>query len=637
MIINSVSAQNVLKYKSLDLHDLPAQGIIAVSGLNESGKSSIGETVCFALFGRTFSLSQEDVGKVLLWGENHCSVTLDFSANEERYILSRYLDKDGNHSAKLSLPDQTDTPMARGVDAVAEALFNIIGYDFEEFIESFYLAQREITTPHPHSTAVKTMAGIATLEHASIEFEEEIEQQQEILEELQVEQEALQTELEEMNFEEGFLVSQEDKKSAQETELQANRDTLSALDRATDNYLINEPAIRRAGKKRGSARFWRFITFVLTLILGGAWALLTQYPELPQSTQLLSLLQQKVPDWQDAHILYLGYGAIGMAVIMLLFWIRSASQSSKLKALQQSSAELAPIMEQARSVTPAPLVVDETPQEDDVASEDDSDATGLPAEAGTRPMFIDERTSESEYAVLLSRVESTSASGAEVRQYAEREQNWLASQIQGKEEQLWTVSRVVDEELDRVKHVARLHEVDTALQEKMQEQDARIASREKAIELLTGAAEHLSNNFNRDIRDLVGHTLPVFTHGRYEHLRIDPDLTVRVFSSDKRDFMDLEEVSSGTQRQIMLALRLALSQKLLNRTVRGKQFAFLDEPFAFFDEDRTQHALAALGSLSDNLSQIWIVAQTFPAGSETGFAAKIECSRDTDSLSFGAI
>ena len=54
MIINSVSAQNVLKYKSLDLHDLPAQGIIAVSGLNESGKSSIGETVCFALFGRTF-------------------------------------------------------------------------------------------------------------------------------------------------------------------------------------------------------------------------------------------------------------------------------------------------------------------------------------------------------------------------------------------------------------------------------------------------------------------------------------------------------------------------------------------------------------------------------------------------------
>jgi exonuclease SbcC len=632
MIINSVSAQNILKYKNLDLPNMPAQGIIAISGQNESGKSSIGEAVCFALFGRTFSLSPEDIGKILLWGENHCSVTLDFTANEDRYVLSRYLDKDGNHSAKLSLHDQVDKPLARGTDAVADALFSIIGYDFEEFIESFYLAQREITTPHPHSAAIKTMAGIATLEHASIEFEEEINQQQEILEELQAEQEALQTELEEMNFEEGYLISLEDQKNEHEAELLANRDTLSALDQATDNYLINEPAIRRAGKKRGSSRFWRFITFVLSLVLGGAWGLLTQRPDLTQSTQLLNLLQQKIPNWQDAYIPYIGYAAIGMAVIMLLFWIRSASQSSRLKALRKSSAELAPVMEQARAVTPAPLVFDEPPEEDPVESEDE--IAEQPNDITMRPMLTDDRHDAAEYAALLSRVESTSATGADVRQYAEHEQNWLATQVQSKEERLWAVSRTVDEELDRVKHVARLYEVDTALQEKMSELEERIAGRENAIELLSGAAEHLSNNFNRDIRDLVGCTLPVFTHGRYEHLRIDPDLTVRVFSSDKRDFMDLEEVSSGTQRQIMLALRLALSQKLLNRTVKGKQFAFLDEPFAFFDEDRTKHALAALDKLSDNLSQVWIVAQAFPAGSEANFAARIECSRDLDALTF---
>lgn len=634
MIINSVSAQNVLKYKNLELSDIPAKGIIAISGQNESGKSSIGETVCFALFGRTFSLGPEDVNKVLLWGENHCSVTLDFTCDEERYVLSRYLDKDGNHSAKLSLYEQPEKPLARGIDAVSDALFNIIGYDFEEFIESFYLAQREITTPHPHSTAVKTMAGIATLEHASVEFEEEIGQQQEILEELLAEQEALQTELEEMNFEEGYLISLEDQKNEQEAELLANRDTLSALDQGTDNYLHNEPEIRRAGKKRGSARFWRFITFVLSLVLGGAWGLLTQRPDLTQSTQLLNLLQQKIPNWQDAYIPYIGYAAIGMAVIMLLFWIRAGSQSAKVKTLQKSSAELAPIMEQARAVTAAPLVFDEALEADDAETEDED--AGQPPEISMQPMLPDDRTDSAAYAVLLSRVESTSATGADVRQYAEHEQNWLASQIQSKEERLWAVSRAVDEELDRVQHIARLYEVDTALQEKMSELEKRKASRERAIELLSGAAEHLSNNFNRDIRDLVGRTLPIFTHGRYEHLRIDPDLAVRVFSSDKRDFMELEEVSSGTQRQIMLALRLALSQKLLNRTVKGQQFAFLDEPFAFFDEDRTQHALAALDKLSDNLSQIWIVAQSFSASSEAGFAARIECSRDTDSLNVRA-
>lgn len=634
MIINSVSSENILKYKNLDLHDLPERGIIAISGQNESGKSSIGETVCFALFGRTFSLAPEDVDKVLRWGENHCSVSVTFTADDKNYQLSRYLDKDGNHSAKLSLEGDTDTPLARGINPVADALFNIIGYDFDEFIESFYLAQREITTPHPHSVAIKTMAGVATLEHASVGFEEEISQQQELLEELQAEQEALHTELDEMNFEEGYVVTLEDQKNAQEAELQANRDTLTALDEATDNYLLNESAIRRAGKKRGSSRFWRFISFVLALVLGGAWGLLTLRPDLSQATQLLNLLQQKVPNWQDSYIPYIGYAAIAMAVIMLLFWIRSAAQSSRLKALHASSAALAPVMEQARAVTAAPL---STQPEQQGEEETEGNPAEESADTGMKPMLTADRHDDAEYALLLSRVESTSATGTEVRQYAEREQNWLASQIQTKEEKLWAVAREVDEELDRVQHVARLYEVDFSLQEKMAELDARIVSREKAIELLEGASEHLSNNFNRDIRDLVGRTLPVFTHGRYEHLRIDPDLTVRVFSSDKRDFMDLEEVSSGTQRQIMLALRLALSQKLLNRTVEGKQFAFLDEPFAFFDEERTKHALAALDKLSDNLSQIWIVAQTFPAGSEAGFAAKLECARDLESLSFQAV
>ena len=39
----------------------------------------------------------------------------------------------------------------------------LVGYNFEEFIESFYLAQREITSPHPHGKAVKSIAGVDAL------------------------------------------------------------------------------------------------------------------------------------------------------------------------------------------------------------------------------------------------------------------------------------------------------------------------------------------------------------------------------------------------------------------------------------------------------------------------------------------
>ena len=41
MIINRIRAQNVLKYAELSI-DLAEEGLIAISGQNESGKSSIG-------------------------------------------------------------------------------------------------------------------------------------------------------------------------------------------------------------------------------------------------------------------------------------------------------------------------------------------------------------------------------------------------------------------------------------------------------------------------------------------------------------------------------------------------------------------------------------------------------------------
>ena len=61
MIITHLSAENLLKYKKLELKNLPREGVITISGQNESGKSTIGETVCFALFGRTFSLADEEI------------------------------------------------------------------------------------------------------------------------------------------------------------------------------------------------------------------------------------------------------------------------------------------------------------------------------------------------------------------------------------------------------------------------------------------------------------------------------------------------------------------------------------------------------------------------------------------------
>ncbi len=629
MIIRSVKAENVLKYASLELKDIPQKGIVAISGENESGKSTIGETVCFALFGRTFSLGPDDLDKVLRWGEHHCSVVLEFTVDGVDYQLSRFLDRDGNHSARLSLAEDIDKPVARGVKSVSDKLFEILGYEFDEFVESFYLAQREITTPHPHSVAVKTMAGVAPLEYVAASFEEEIAQFDEMREELDAEAEALRQELDELDFQEGYLVELEDGKNALEAEIGANKSAVENLEQAADIYAGNQPEIRRARGKRGRARFWRFISFVLALVGGGAWFMLAKKPELAQSQQLLHLLQQKLPNWQDAWIPYVGFAGIGFAVLMLFFWIRAASHGSRAERLAEEARVLGDALEKARAVSAFEGETDkEAPKE---AAEDSDIAAG--EEMNLSLAEVPERPEESLYAALLSRVEDVAAEVSEVRNYVDQEARWLREQINRKEERFWALGQEVDREMERVRQVARLSEVIDGLEAKMADLDANREKRVKAIELLEGASGYVSSNFNRDIRDLVARTLPVFTQGRYEHLRIDPDLTVRVFSSDKRDFMDLDEVSSGTQRQIMLALRLALSEKLLVRRVQGDQFAFLDEPFAFFDEERTRYALKALTSLSDKLTQIWIVAQVYPEGTDVEFARSIRCSRDLDVLS----
>jgi exonuclease SbcC len=108
---------------------------------------------------------------------------------------------------------------------------------------------------------------------------------------------------------------------------------------------------------------------------------------------------------------------------------------------------------------------------------------------------------------------------------------------------------------------------------------------------------------------------------------------VRVYSEDKRGFLGSDEISSGMQRQTLLALRFALAEELVARFVKGRQFTFLDEPFAFFDGSRMRGALRLLPELSDNIVQIWVVAQRFPQ--DVPIALELSCGGHPDILEFG--
>lgn len=623
MIIRKIRAQNVLKYAELSI-DLAENGLIAISGRNESGKSTIGETVCFALFGRTFSIGPDELEKVVRWGENHCNVTLEFAVEDRDYVLSRFLDRDGNHSAKLALLDDPENPIARGVRGVGDALFSILGFEYEEFVESFYLAQREITTPHPHSQAVKIMAGVAPLERVMRGLQNEIAEREELIGEIRAEWDAVDQDVQALGIQEGRMPRLEEGRHLTGEQLGQVKGLIEEVDRGLATYTNNSSLIAGAEGARGRARFLRFVVLLLALAAAAVWALLAHAPQLPQAETARELLAQHVPQWQEDRIDWIGYLAIGLGALFLLLWIRVAGLGRRLATLREESSQLGVVLGRAREID-IEHVAEESGHSDAEGEEDAAHEEDETEAAPPRPEYA-------EYESLRKLLDRAEASERMARDYAEREIAWLAYVAERLGTQRNELDEEIDEEQARLQEAMDLSDVLNGLTDKREEIAERIADRRRALELLEGAIAHLSSNFNRDVKELVGRMLPLFTDGRYEHLQIDNGLKVRVFSSDKRDFMDLDEVSSGTQRQIMLALRLALSKKLLSRTVKGRQFAFLDEPFAFFDEERTRRALHALADLGDDISQVWIVAQDFPDNCKVQFDTTIYCERGSDTL-----
>jgi exonuclease SbcC len=639
MILTSLHAENVLKYAHLTLHQVPEQGVFAVSGHNESGKSSIGETICFALFGRTFSLDPQHIRKIIRWGETRCSVAVTFRLGSEHLSLARLLDSDGNHSARLARVGEEDHPIARGADRVATALQERLGYDFDEFIESFYLAQREITTPHPHSEAVKIMAGLAPLERVSREFRNEIAIERGGIDEASAKIRDVDADIGDLGVDDALLPRLEQQRIADARAEGTLQDLADSLSKAKAKYAENRPAIAAAKGRQAVSGFLAFVLFLLAVAIGGTWAALTFAPDEPGTQWVRDhVLAQTLTDWgqrQGEYREWMMYGAVGLAVLFLVSGLRRELAKAKVKELRETCTQLGDTLQRVHA-TASPLdpFRDAPKASEPVRGEPvlGMSLGGQSPSVGDAPLPEVERPDDEEVRRMSRLIAADEAPEVQAEGLMARELAWLAHLINHRTAALADLDRELTIERGRHHRVLRLREMRGGFLTTIEDHAGRIAVREAAESLLRGAAQQISHRFNRDVRNLVGKTLPLFTDGRYEHLQIDADLNVRVFSADKRDFMGLDEISSGTQRQIMLALRLALSQQLLDRTGKDRQFVFLDEPFAFFDEARTRRALAELPGLSARIPQIFIVAQSFPYELAGGFTLHLQCAREKDVL-----
>ncbi|HHB12191.1 MAG TPA: SMC family ATPase [Chromatiales bacterium] len=222
---------------------------------------------------------------------------------------------------------------------------------------------------------------------------------------------------------------------------------------------------------------------------------------------------------------------------------------------------------------------------------------------------------------------------ADLREAIAERVGQMEQQIQSDERTLEAIDgqrRALEEKRGRIQSLmAQVRELEPRIAE--HEQAVRV--RELALDLTRGTCRSIYQRFNNVLSKFTGEVLPKFTEGRYQRLQISEDLKLRVFVADKNDFAELEELSSGTQRQILLAVRLAMAKALVDASGERRQFIVLDEPFAFFDRERIQLTLRALPELDRRITQVWIISQEFAAYDR--FKLNIRCSRDADELVIG--
>jgi len=143
----SLQAQNFKKLKLAKPLQL-SEGIILITGLNESGKSTILDAVLYALFGRVIRPSKMPSNDdIISYGNGEAQVRLEFDIGENRYRVVREVHKTRPNRATLVevKPNGTTEALANSVkDVTAEIERLLGGITYDEIVASSVVAQKDL-------------------------------------------------------------------------------------------------------------------------------------------------------------------------------------------------------------------------------------------------------------------------------------------------------------------------------------------------------------------------------------------------------------------------------------------------------------------------------------------------------------
>ena len=711
MIIKQIQAENILCYTKVGLTNLPTVGVIGISGPNESGKTSTVEIICLALFGRTSTVEGGELTKVVKWGQFSGSVTLEFVARDKNcYTVTRQFDRDGTQAAQLMQSGST-TPIARGGEAVNEAVVQLGGFTYQRFVDSFYLVQRNMVAPEVLKETVKVLSGVQTLDNIHAECESDIRTSQDAIIPLEPKISAVQKQLAELNIQGDTLSqlqaqrqSELDGATQAEADIAQRRSASASLQTAATHVAEQVEQLSAAGSDTSLVQ-WQDNAQQLDEALASLAeacknvqdnvsaqaGLNTWVSGLKNQVAAFAPVQEKVaarrerqvwligegerpsaetserkplPEQQSAlsdqlaaatsrRSLMIGLGlaslvavlaawvmaqasiAIGLGVLVFIFFVLVTFRAADVLGCRQELEQVGHEIETVRNEIQMLDTVKEPSLSDHVAmlqgiDDEDLSASVASFAAGDGAELLDADKLSSKVRVLCKTLGESEKGVQRVQERLEAEIDHGTIQIDSHNKQAQQLDQKIANEQARRDIADQLKEQISGFEKERSEHLQQISVRRAAQQLLEGTHPRLYGRFNIELQQVVRNIVPLLTEGRYENLRVGEDLEIQALSEEKGDFVSLSEVSGGTYFQLMLAIRLALSQAIITSSVGGDEFIILDEPFAFFDTKRTQKTLEVLPHMSNEIEQTWILAQSFD--DESQLDLHLRCSRDNEEL-----
>jgi exonuclease SbcC len=145
--LTSLQARNFKKLR-IDSPIRFNDGITLISGLNESGKSTVLDAILYALFGRVTRPPRAKNEDLVAYGANDASISLDFEVGDRSYRVSRKLHKLRPSRAVLEEIGIGRQPkaLATGQEKVNEEIVRLLGgITYQEIVSSTVVAQKELS------------------------------------------------------------------------------------------------------------------------------------------------------------------------------------------------------------------------------------------------------------------------------------------------------------------------------------------------------------------------------------------------------------------------------------------------------------------------------------------------------------